>query len=72
MYNDIHCVTSRRVDPMEYFSDIEFKRHFRFDKASVRRIAMLLEVVLFFFGISFNANSFQECKKRRYANFAFL
>jgi hypothetical protein len=35
-------VYRRRIDPTEVLSDAEFKRHFRFDKQSVRDIANML------------------------------
>jgi hypothetical protein len=35
-------VFRRRVDPTEVLSDTEFKRHFRFDKQSVKVIAEML------------------------------
>jgi hypothetical protein len=35
-------VYNRRVDPTEVLSDFEFKRHFRFDKETVRRLAEML------------------------------
>ena len=33
-----------RSDPTEYLTDFEFKRHFRFNKESVRRLAEMLDL----------------------------
>jgi len=33
-----------RVDPTEFLTDFEFKRHFRFDKHNVERLARMLDL----------------------------